>query len=513
MYPYKYNSGPGVGGTMDTSLLTMAKWFSNLGYSTAAFGKWHNSWPRDHNQNSSFDLHGFQTFEGFYGGGIEKFSGYSKRQTNNWYRNEENVAFNQGYAGFQLTEAATRFIDEHDQKEPFFLWVASDLVHAPLEAPDSLIAEVDQSITDPEARVYDAMRMALDHSFGQIIRTLKENNLYDNTMILFISDNGGTNSLNGNKPFRGSKNTTYEGGLRVPMALRWNDLKLKSYGSQFRYIDVFPTVAGLIDQRIDSLQGIDLSKRISKGKSPKNPPMFIYSLRGDAVRFDDWKLIRSFNRLELYNLVEDPGETKNLVDEYPEIVERGLKLLRQWIRREGIKMSHIPVKTKKEHYESSNSDIYHVTTRVRSTDEFRESLILRAQYGNIRVRHDDILTMELFIKQGSRNNGFGVFPANNSTRGFANIVVDQKGQRVLYEPKKRNKWVMITYGLGNLCPYSFRKLQLLDLRPENQTLDFLIRDVKVIRSDGEVINFVPQKRQGTGISVSETSNQDGIISP
>jgi arylsulfatase B len=228
-----------------------------------------------------------------------------------------------------LTDAITREavdVIRRGEKQPFFLLVSYNAVHSPLQGADRYMRKF-ESIPDIHRRIFAAMLSNLDDGVGTILETLRAQEIEDNTLLFFLSDNGGpTRELtSSNKPLRGGKGDVYEGGLRVPFLVQW-PARLPQGVEEHRPVislDIAATalkVAGAEPQT--GADGIDLVSHLT-GELSGRPHEEFFWRQGQriAVRVHDWKLLRNSrtdaDAWELYDLAADPGETKNLVAEQP----------------------------------------------------------------------------------------------------------------------------------------------------------------------------------------------------
>lgn len=247
-----------------------------------------------------------------------------------------------------LTDAFTReavdFIERCGQDRPFFLYLAYNAVHSPLQGEDEYMEKFSH-IGDIQRRIFAAMLAQLDDSVGTILETVREEDLWEDTMIVFFSDNGGpTRELtSSNLPLRGGKGQLYEGGVRVPFFLQFPG-RIEGglvYEEAVTSLDLFPTSLSLagIGGRGNELDGVDLMPFLS-GKKEGAPHESIFWRVGTqaALRQGDWKIVRERNRGEgvkpwqLYNLREDLSETKNLADAEPDKLD---ELVESWEAYDG----------------------------------------------------------------------------------------------------------------------------------------------------------------------------------
>jgi arylsulfatase A-like enzyme len=328
---------------------TIADRLKSAGYVTGIVGKWHlGSAPRFYPQRRGFD-----EFFGFLGGGHPYFPG----QGAPIYRGTD-VVEEQKYLTDAFAREAVSFVERH-KKDPFLLYLAFNAVHTPMHATDDRLRRF-ASITDLSRRTYAAMLTALDEGVGKVLDTVRSAGLERDTLIVFLSDNGGPTMLgttiNGsrNNPLRGSKRTTLEGGIRVPFVMRWKGSLPEGvvYDQPVIQLDVLPTVLAAAGVRVESqgkLDGVNLLPYL-KGENSASPHDALYWRLGaqTAVRRGDWKLVRYDQTVDqagarsdgqsetkvtpprLYNLARDLGEHEDLATAHPEKVAELLGLWNSW---------------------------------------------------------------------------------------------------------------------------------------------------------------------------------------
>ncbi len=311
---------------------TLATRLKAGGYATGLVGKWHlGGLPTMHPQRRGFD-----EFFGFLGGQ------HSYIDPATILRGSEPVK-ELDYTTDAFGREAQAFI-EHHKSHPWFLYLAFNAVHTPMEATADRLAKF-PGITDPRRRTYAAMLLALDEAIGGVRKKLLETGQEENTLVFFISDNGGPTmkgtTINGssNLPLRGSKRTTLEGGIRVPFLVSWKGtLKPGVFNQPAIQLDLTATAlaaAGLPIQPEWKLDGVDLLPFLS-GKTDAAPHTALYWRLGRqmAVRMGDLKLVRYDKNADtltgrdqpatparLYNLASDPGESHDLAASQPEQVK------------------------------------------------------------------------------------------------------------------------------------------------------------------------------------------------
>ena len=290
---------------------TIAEVLGDGGYAPWMVGKWHlGQWRDEHLPLQR----GFDHHYGFYSARVDSFT-LRRHVILDWHRNGRPVVEN-GYATFLLVDDAVQLIDRHDGRRPFFLYVAFGAVHLPHVAP----AEYVEKYSHLPNRRQLAMLDAMDVAMGRVIAALEAKDALDDTLLVFLNDNGANDE--GNKPYRGSKGSYYEGGILSPAALRWPGRIPAGSESDalLHVVDLFPTLAGLAGADTDAglpLDGLDAWEAIAEGaESPRTE--VVHSL--DVIREGDWKLLEedatyynwSADTLQLYNIREDPYEQTNL---------------------------------------------------------------------------------------------------------------------------------------------------------------------------------------------------------
>lgn len=299
-------------------------------------GKWHlghadrKYWPRQR---------GFDYQYGPLLGEIDYFS-HSAHGVRDWFRNNEPVE-EAGYVTELVGQDAVSLIERHDPKTPLFLYLAFTAPHAPYQAPQAYLDRYGH-IADPSRRAYAAMITAMDDAIGRVVQALEKRGMRENTLIVFHSDNGGPRSAKftgevdmskstipaDNGPYRDGKATLYEGGTRVAAIANWpGRIKPGSVVDQsIHVVDMYPTLLGLAGARAGShkLDGMDVWPTLSAG-APSRRMEVVYDIEPfrAALRQGDWKLIWQAtlpSKVELFNLAEDPGESRNLADKEPQKV-------------------------------------------------------------------------------------------------------------------------------------------------------------------------------------------------
>ncbi len=331
-FGHEFNPGGSGGQGLPVTEQTLADRLKASGYRTGLVGKWHlGSLPEMHPQQRGFD-----EFFGFLGGAHSYF------ETTGILRGTEPVN-ELDYTTDAFGREASAFIAQHNE-QPWFLFLSFNAVHTPMHATDERLAKFSH-IADKQRQIYNAMMLAMDDAIGQVRAKLVETGQAENTLITFISDNGGPImagvSVNGsnNAPLRGSKRTTLEGGIRVPYVVTWpGHIKPGIFEQPAIQLDLHATAlaaAGVDAQPEWKLDGVNLLPFLS-GEKHDAPHDALYWRFGKqmAIRSGDWKLVRYDGNADtqsgnaepvttarLYNLATDIHEDQDLAATNPDKVK------------------------------------------------------------------------------------------------------------------------------------------------------------------------------------------------
>lgn len=325
-FGHEFNPAGGEQG-LPTSEKTLADRLKAGGYATGLVGKWHLGTDATRHPMKR----GFDSFFGFLGGAHDYFASQSiQRGTEAWKES--------GYLTDAFAREASAFIKQH-KGHPWFLYLAFNAVHTPMQADDPRLAKF-SNITDKTRRTYAAMMSAMDDAIGSVRATLAAEGLDKETLVMFISDNGGPVmqgvTVNGsqNTPLRGSKRTTLEGGIRVPFLVAWpGRVSPGVYDEPVIQLDLHATALRAAQVEIVAdwkLDGVDLLPFFTKA-TPGVPHHTLYWRFGSqrAIRDGAYKLVQYDRAAEaasgtsptrLYRLSDDIGEAKDLADAMPDKV-------------------------------------------------------------------------------------------------------------------------------------------------------------------------------------------------
>ncbi|MFN0116218.1 MAG: arylsulfatase B [Paracoccaceae bacterium] len=339
-YPLRYGLQVGVipagaryGLPMDEYLMPQA--MKDAGYRTAMVGKWHlghadtGFWPMQR---------GFDSFYGALVGEIDHFE-HGSHGNKDWYRDNQPLD-EEGYDNTLFGQEAAKVVEGHDGSAPLFMYLAFTAPHSPYQAPDEYIQRF-AHVGDEQRRLYSAMVSVMDDEIGRVVAALEAKGMRENTLIVFQSDNGGvrdamfageakvTGDLPAdNGPYRAGKGTTYEGGTRVCAMVNWpGKVKPGDVTGMVHTVDMLPTLAAVAGAKLEKsqpLDGMDVWATLSEGAaSPRTEMIYNVDLTGGTIREGDMKLVWTAAlppRVELFDIAADPGETKDLAPEKPDVV-------------------------------------------------------------------------------------------------------------------------------------------------------------------------------------------------
>ncbi|MFY0652934.1 MAG: sulfatase [Cyclobacteriaceae bacterium] len=349
--------GPDILNELPLAETTLAEVFRQNGYATFFAGKWHLGDEGFFPEDQGFDINLGGHHRGSPPGGY--YSPYKNPKLSDGIEGE--------YLTDRLTSEAISFLDSSGD-DPFFLYLPYYTVHTPIQPNLEYIEKFEKKlpamslgemktkeerdgITVLEQRnpAYASMLYALDKNIGRLIEGLKQKGIYDNTIVVFTSDNGGLSTLHKNRklaptavlPLRGGKGWLYEGGIRVPLLIKPIDYNEVSRVTDAPVVghDFYPTLlsmAGISSHENHAMDGIDLEPLLSGSNEISRTGLFWHYPHyhgsawtpGAAIRSGKWKLIEFFetNTIELYNLDEDISEMNDLSDQFPakvkELTER-----------------------------------------------------------------------------------------------------------------------------------------------------------------------------------------------
>ena len=330
---------------LNDSINTIPKMLKSKGFVTANFGKWHiNKDPLSH---------GFDFNIGGSNKGNPGKNGYFSPYKIDFIESN----FNGEYLTDRIAKEAISFFKKN-QKKSFFANISFYSVHTPIQGKKEWIDfyKLKEGENGQDNNAYGAMVSCVDENIGKIIQSLKELNLYESSLIFFTSDNGGIRAISNQYPLRAGKGSYYEGGIKVPLIIKWPNMSQKntvSY-SNVSQLDFFPTILDVIknDLKPNNLDGTSLKNHLtnstkidrdlffhfpiyleaySKSEDQGRDPLF-RTRPGSVIVSNNWKLHHYFedNKVELYDLKNDPSETINLIKTDREVAVKLFQKLKKW---------------------------------------------------------------------------------------------------------------------------------------------------------------------------------------
>ena len=341
------------------SEVTLAEVLKQRGYRTALIGKWHLGWlegklPSDFGfdeQYGFFNSHSLYSYEATPGIVDQKIEAdwtdpYIWNGQRNGphaiYRNNKEVK-EEAYLTDRITEETLSFIDNSGD-QPFFIWASYNAPHTPLQAPQEYVDQY-ADVKDPIKRVYYAMIKSLDDNLGKLMAELEDTGLDSNTLIFFISDNGGAEYTHttDNGPYECGKNTEFEGGIKVPMMVKW-PAKIpggQRYSPMVSAMDIFGTSARITGELPEGriIDGVNLLPYLthsidSTHPTHPTPHKYLYWQKGisKAMRSDKWKLMMNDKTGDtlLYRIDRDLYESENVFNQHRVIAMELVQKHKEW---------------------------------------------------------------------------------------------------------------------------------------------------------------------------------------
>lgn len=315
---------------------TIAEAFKAGGYVTGLVGKWHLG----HKPDAQPTARGFDEFFGFLGAQhAYQYDVILSKQDDPLQRGTRAIT-DTTYLTRALAREAVSFLGRHAAK-PFFLYVPFNAVHEPVQADPATMARV-RSIASSSRREFASMLVSLDDAIGAILAALDAHKLSPNTLVVFVSDNGGAERHVGssNGALRGTKGQLWEGGIRVPLVMRW-PVQLaagSTYAQPVSALDIMPSLLAAVGSRHipTSLDGVNLLPYMSGSRGSQAPHAALFWRMGAhrAVREGKWKLVQAGkggrNRPALFDLSTDIGEARDVSREHPDVVAQLERDYAEW---------------------------------------------------------------------------------------------------------------------------------------------------------------------------------------
>lgn len=335
-------------GYLAPSAILLPQLLRETGYRTGIVGKWHLGLESPNLPNER----GFEHFHGFLGDMMDDYYTHRRHDINYMRLNGDEID-PEGHATELFTQWACEFITTGDDEQPFFLYLAYNAPHDPIQPPEEWVTRVQQrepGISEQRAALV-ALIEHMDDGVGQVLQCLENEGQAESTLVIFTSDNGGQLTAGAtNGPLRDGKGSMYEGGIKVPMCVRWPGILDAGTTTELRAMtmDIFPTLLATADVVVhDTIDGVSfLPTLFGEHQNELRDYWFFRRREGgaqflgktiDAVRRGDWKLLQNspFAPLELYNLADDPLEQHNLIETERDVARELSSAMRRQIQRYG----------------------------------------------------------------------------------------------------------------------------------------------------------------------------------
>jgi arylsulfatase A-like enzyme len=541
--PLRIGQGPNTDGQLDTSIPNLGSIFKNKGYKTGLFGKWHNgNVPEFYPTLPHVNDYGFDKFVGFYGGGLDYYTKVwqNKPTSPDWYNDKTEINNNLEYATDVLTRSTIDFMEQNKGGQ-FLAYLPFNIIHSPLhvrdvdlqrvpnsiiqaaggtirtwkeyyklyndvEVPafntmyaqltgDNSIFDITGTLTTAERQIlYSAMLISLDDKVGELMKYLDDNNLANNTVVLFFSDNGAT--PDGNPlPFSGNKHSTLEGGVHAPALIRWPAGGLvgpKKFKPMVGYLDVLPTfmeMSGISPASIGQIDGSSFLNELKTDAQSGNRAYYWLWRDHDVIRTDNWKLNRYIDYNELFAIQTDITESSNVASGNPEVVNNLLAKLETWRESTGVAITHLAPKLSAPVNPSPDAVVLKLTADVVVNATNPEPNIQISGTG-YKLLPDDYLHFDIKTETGNQADGFYISPLYNANKYFTSKRgVDQFGRVQSGGPATRGGagvWEHRVIGLGNEAPGTINKFSII-LKKTGKYIIY-IDNIQIRRGDGTVID-------------------------
>jgi len=496
-HPFRVGTGPEVGGELAAQETTIAAGFKANGYRTGVFGKWHNgedpdtpeyraafaeAWKAMPNKKLKGGLganaHGFDEAWVYYGGGADYFTRRTVqgRGPVSWWHNRDYRPDEAGYTEDLITRRALEFIRAH-REEPFFCYVPFHLVHAPLQAKDEDLAEVEPTIgaalpaaspraTAEEKRTHAAMLRALDKNVAAVVAELERLGLTEDTILVFTSDNGAMEA-GSSLPLRGAKHTIYDGGVRLPTVMHWPRGGLTggtTWDGLCGALDMFPTLIAMTGSTMPATRPLDGRNVWPALQARTASPVesYYWAWHGqDAIRTAQWKLHRFFDHFELYNIRKDEGETTNVAEANTAVVQTLVGQMDAWTASLGTALSHRPAPASLAGNAAPAGDVLEVTVTVTAAATAKDRLVVPLASWDGTQQATDWVEFDLASAPGALARGFFYSPFRGNANTPLQVFfkrgdgVDQFGREQALGPAIRGGpgvWEHRIVGISSTAP-------------------------------------------------------------
>jgi len=542
--PLRTGQGPNTDGQMATSIPTLGSVFKQNGYKTGLFGKWHNgNAPEFYPELPHVNDYGFDRFVGFYGGGCDYYTKVwaNKPTSPNWYHDKTEINNEFEYSTDLLTRYALEFIEQNKTNQ-FLAYVPLNIIHTPLHVKDIDLQRVPASIiqatggplrtwkeyyklfndgdtpemntmyaqltgdnsifsitgtlsTSERQVLYSAMLINLDDKIGEMMKYLEDNNLANNTVVLFFSDNGATPDGRG-LPFSGNKHSTLEGGVHAPAVIRWPAGGLigpKAFKPMVGYLDVLPTfmeISGISASATGEIDGRSFLQEMNTNAQTGNREYYWVWRDHDVIRTDQWKLSRYIDRSELFAIQTDITESANVYNSNPAIASDLLAKLENWRESTGVAITHLAPNLATPILPAPANAVLKINADCVVNSSNPEPVIQISGTG-FKLLPDDYLHFDIKAEVGSKTDGFYVTPFFKNAKYFTSKRgVDQFGRVQMTGPAPlggAGVWEHRVIGMGSEAPGVVNKFSII--LKKTGIYNFYLDNLQIRRGDGSVLDI------------------------
>lgn len=538
-HPFRVGTGPEVGGELATEETTIAEVFQGAGYRTGVFGKWHNGEEpptpeflqefsrafadkpgRKPANGFGANAHGFDEAWVYYGGGADYFTRRTAggKGPLSWWHNRELRTADSGYTEDMITARALEFIREN-QTKPFFCYVPFHLVHAPMQAKEEDLARVDENITDPKKRVYAAMVEALDRNVGMLLAELEKLGLRENTVLVFSSDNGAT-ADGSNAPLRGGKHSLFEGGTRLATAVSWPKGGLtggQTWDGLCGACDMLPTLAAMCDIPLPPTRPLD-GKNIwpalqTRGTSPVESYYWAWH-NEDSLRTARWRIHRTFDRVELYDIEADAGEKQNIAAAHPGVVKHLTAKMDEWVQSLGAALSHQPAPKTFDTPPAPEGDVLEITLTVTESATPRDFVVVPITTIDIEQQASDFVEWDVAAGPQTPRHGVWYYcPFKGNSGSSITLLlkkgegIDQFGRDLSTAPEIRTgpgTWEHRAIGLCGTAPGKLPRQGIVFRGGHPGVYTVYIDNLRLRRGDGSIEKLWSEGRDTRSQRIADT---------
>lgn len=533
-HPFRVGTGPEVGGELELDETTIAEGFKANGYRTGVFGKWHNgNDPESPEYRAAFleafrslpnkqpeygygaNAHGFDEAWVYYGGGADYFSRRTVqgRGPVSWWHNTEFRPHDEGYTEDLITRYAIEFIRENRDR-PFFCYVPFHIVHAPLQAKPEDLAKVDASAaaklpaasekaSDEHKYIHAAMLRSMDDNVAGILAELDHLGLRENTIVVLTSDNGAMEA-GSSLPLRGHKHTIFDGGVRLPTVIHWPGGELvggRKWSGLCGALDMFPTLmamAGLQMPVTRPLDGKNIWPALREG-SASPVDSYYWSWRdSDAISTNLWKLHRYHNRCELYDIIADESESKNVAESHLDVVAVLTEKMDKWSESLGAAISHRPAPASYHAPATPEGEVLAVTVTITEKAKPKDRLVVPvANWAGSQCATDWIEFDIAFSANAPKRHAYFSTLQGNNNKPFGPLfqpgtAVDQFGRDQSTGPgiaDGRSVWEHRIIGLSSTAPGPLGKHGVVFTGGTPGTFTIFLDNLRIRHLDGSTTSL------------------------